>query len=1398
MIAARFASLAKAFVSLALCLGLCAAAEAQKPIRALLIAGGCCHDYSDQHLVLAKGIQARANVQVDVYWTDDGSTNPPLMLFEDENWAAGYDVIIHDECAASNKDVAIVNRILEVHRKIPAVHLHCAMHSFRTGTDLWFKHLGLQSTSHGPQQPIQINRVDKTHPITQPLADWKTGNEELYNNVKVFETAHPLMTGVQQFERNGKTITDKAVVAWTNQVPGFARSFSTTLGHNTETVADARYLDLVTRGLLWSCDQLNEQYLTPFKGVNKVSFISKAEAAIKKRGVMPKGATLVVASATSTQSGNNPENAFDNDLETRWCANGGSYPQSLAWQFEQPRKPETISIDWEFGDRPYRFTVEGSADGKTWKTLLDASKNEKAGNQPRALTLTEPVKFMRINGLGGSPGSWCSIRQVALGGDKFSVLWPSVAKGVGKTFAPKLADPYKTSGNMPPTMEKMTAQREADILKDVRVPDGFKATLFAAPPAVNYPVFVASAPDGTVYVSSDGNGSLGRDPGRGRVIRLRDLDGDGRADETKVFCEVDAPRGLVWDHDRLYLMHPPHLSVFIDHDKDGVSDEQRILVRDLAFGYDKRPADHTTNGLSMGPDGWLYVAGGDFGFIDATGTDGRKLTHRGGGVIRVRPDGTGLELYSNGTRNILEVAISPRLDMFARDNTNDGGGWDVRFHHFTGSDDHGYPRLYKNFADECIVPLADYGGGSGCGAVYVDEPGFGSYNDAPLTADWGTGALWHHSVRPKGATFEETQTPQPLVRMTRPTDADVDGHSRLYCASWKGATFKWQGPDVGYIVCVQPIDAPQRAMPDFASLSSDQLAALFDDPSYRRRLAAQRELSRRQDPRAAELLNRVKSQRTAERNLVEDLQTTEDAALCAKALSHADSVVVHVAIQQLGKRGAAEEAFAVFGNASSDTVKQAALRALAMIHREDVVSGLMERYESATAKSDRAILFAAICRLNFREAKWNGDSWGTRPDTRGPYYQPIAWEQTDRIQAFLQRQLGAAPAEDAAAMVATMNRNRMESSQGLQRLLQLALVDGRLMPQAVKQIAAAKELPAQSMAVLAQAIKQPKLDGQSLLHCVEALSRMNEPAAIETLVKTLVRMQADRSMRGQYGRAQKVALESALVQNQVGVLIQMLGVDQPALGATESDCCWAMLLQVASTSNASPEALELAEAAIESAWQDASSQAQLIKVAGEWRNHLLDGKIWSLYQSTENADLKRVAIQAVKQLDLVKRMQDDSPKLGTLSAADALAMVASMPGDVQLGKELFKQASCVNCHTVTKAGPQQGPYLGNIAKTYKRDQLAEAILIPSKTIAQGFATTQVLTIDGEVITGFVTDEQAEQVTIRDAQAKDHVISKDDIEVRKQLKTSVMPEGLLKTYSVKDLASLLDYLVQLSK
>ncbi len=242
-----------------------------KPLRALLVLGGCCHDYQTQSKLLSEGIEARANVEVVVALDSDKSTGHMNPVYESTDWARGYDVVIHDECSSAVKDLSVVNRILSPHRAgVPAVILHCGMHSYRTegypDVTPWFEFTGLQTTGHGPQLPIEITFDSAKHEITNPLrgADWKTVNEELYNNSegKLLGTATSLARGKQVINRkDGTQRVDDCVVVWTNAYQGGAKVFATTLGHNNATVADDRYLDLVTRGLLWSCDQLNGIYL---------------------------------------------------------------------------------------------------------------------------------------------------------------------------------------------------------------------------------------------------------------------------------------------------------------------------------------------------------------------------------------------------------------------------------------------------------------------------------------------------------------------------------------------------------------------------------------------------------------------------------------------------------------------------------------------------------------------------------------------------------------------------------------------------------------------------------------------------------------------------------------------------------------------------------------------------------------------------------------------------------------------------------------------------------------------------------------------------------------------------------------------------------------------------------
>ena len=144
-------------------------------------------------------------------------------------------------------------------------------------------------------------------------------------------------------------------------------------------------------------------------------------------------------------------------------------------------------------------------------------------------------------------------------------------------------------------------------------------TAFATPPIVNYPTCVTATHDGVVFVCVDRNGSLQADPGMGYIVRLVDKDRNGEADEYTVFAALDSPRGAVFDGEALYVSHPPFVTALRDTDGDGIADDRRTLVRGLGFGLDFRGADHTTNGLEMGIDGWLYVAVGDYGFVKATG-----------------------------------------------------------------------------------------------------------------------------------------------------------------------------------------------------------------------------------------------------------------------------------------------------------------------------------------------------------------------------------------------------------------------------------------------------------------------------------------------------------------------------------------------------------------------------------------------------------------------------------------------------------------------------------------------------------------------------------------------------------------------------------------------------------
>lgn len=249
--------------------GATATAGHAAPIKVLLITGGCCHDYANQKDILKKGLEARLDIVVDQMHSPDKSTHPPLPLYGNPEYAKGYDLVIHDECAADIKDPAVIAGVLKPHKDgLPGVNLHCAMHCYRFGdyqkpvavgaeNAAWFEYTGLQTTGHGAQKPIAIHFEDTAHDVTKGLTDWTTINEELYNNIQLMPNLHSLAKGAQTTTgKDGKESTQNNVTVWVNTYgPNKARVFSTTIGHNNATVEDARYLDLVANGILWAVNR---------------------------------------------------------------------------------------------------------------------------------------------------------------------------------------------------------------------------------------------------------------------------------------------------------------------------------------------------------------------------------------------------------------------------------------------------------------------------------------------------------------------------------------------------------------------------------------------------------------------------------------------------------------------------------------------------------------------------------------------------------------------------------------------------------------------------------------------------------------------------------------------------------------------------------------------------------------------------------------------------------------------------------------------------------------------------------------------------------------------------------------------------------------------------------------
>lgn len=818
------------------------------------------------------------------------------------------------------------------------------------------------------------------------------------------------------------------------------------------------------------------------------------------------------------------------------------------------------------------------------------------------------------------------------------------------------------------------------------------------------PACLAAAPNGKLFVGIDGIGSLGKERGKGKIIRVSDDDNDGVVDHVTEFARVDNPRGLFAVGDKLYVLHTVFsdetlkaagmdLVVFEDLDSDGIADgPPTTLIKNICSPkiLAQRGADHATNGIRMGIDGWIYIAVGDFGFHEAEDRSGKKLSMMGGGIVRVRPDGTEMEIFTEGMRNIYDLAIDPLMNVFTRGNTNDGDGWNVRFTHHIQSGLYGYPSLFKRFSDEIVPPMADLGGGSGTGALYLDEDSWpAKYNGRPLTADWGRNHIFFHQVQPHSGTFKHLGE-EKFLKVPQVTDLDVDGSGRMYVSAWDGAGFS--GSDSkGFVLMVTPRSWRYRPFPDLEVLSVVQLADMLTSSSSVARLHASQELLQRAQSEVMAVTRALVSDTTLSlKSRVAALYTffqaggQESIPDVIEFLTYAElrPMVLNVLVDRLPWiEHLPDEPFINalrHGNVGEQI--QAAI-ALGRLNRKYNANSLLQFPYSPTASHNQLV--------------------GSAGDTSGHHAV---------LPHLIVRSLVALGAHEACLGF----------------------------------------LNTETYGIALWALKY--------MHH-EAVP----PALIETFQKTK-------------NRELKVAL--------LNVLARLYHREHPFDGTS-----WWGTRPDTRGPYYHPEVWQGSEAIkrfliAEYNQGDVSVKSGLRRL-NEFYNLAIE-------QFNEPAPMAGKRHSEPDKTDLNK-IQSTHGELAKMAIEDVMVKIKDSKGDAQTGLLVYNKLGCNVCHSIRADEPPKGPFLGQIGSIMNREQIAESILTPNATIAQGFATYVVTDKSDKTFVGFIVSESSTAITMRDITGREFTVRKSEVKSRRQQDISMMPGGLANSLTVEEFASLLAYL-----
>jgi putative membrane-bound dehydrogenase-like protein len=1032
-----------------------------------------------------------------------------------------------------------------------------------------------------------------------------------------------------------------------------------------------------------------------------------------------------------------------------------------------------VDID-EDGHDDVVFSNERSYGLHLFNTM-ETGWNRKISDNPRGTGRAIPM----ISRLGTNNGAWFAARHIWVQNEDTHKLPDGVDR---MSFRDMLG------------MKPARAKSPKVSLRNIEVPEGFKVELVAAEPLVMDPVAMDWGPDGRLWVIEMADYPLGIDgkskPG-GRVRWLSDRDGDGVYDRSTLFLDgLSTPTGIMAWRKGVLISAAPDILYAEDTDGDGKADRTEMLFT----GFGKGNEQHRVNGFAWGLDNWVYLANGDSGGVIVSKKTGAKVNISGRDV-RIRPDeglveavegqtqfGRSRDDWGNwfGCNNPNPIFHFVLADRYLRRNPHfspPGSRRDIR----DGSNDvfpispdishcdtkHrplGAPARFTS-ANSTIVYRDNHFGPAFANSTFTSEPVYNIVHRRVLEPNGVT----FRSVRPKSDA--STEFFRSSDAWCRPTGLRAGPDGALYIADmyreviehpeWINDELEKQidvraGHDRGRIYRVAPVGEVNMPPWRFDKLTTPDLVGLLDTPNGWRRDLFQRMLIWRDDRDAVPLLEKLATNNHNSLARLHALCALDgmkalSEKLLAAALNDKDNRVRRHAIRLSERFLAKSPANKKIGDAileivESDKDPHVRLQlaySLGNWSEHNLAGAAIARF-LATADDQyiRAAAMSSINSANLPAATVN--LVAHHPEKRELISQLVALAadmgKTDIVRDYFsnrsklgpRQQYTASHLRELAALIALLAR-RGES-------IEKALGDD-----VMSRVEAIFEL-ARQWATDESAKPQQRLAAIQLLG-----RHPKRPAADLELLGQLIGPKSAPSI-------QTAAMESlATLSDERIPKLLLTDWEQftPSVRSTALDA----LLGRATGAESLLTAIEAGQVAV--AHIDAAR-----------RQRLLDHKDAAIRESARK---------------LLAQSSDSDRQKVVEQHRDALELAA----DTARGKAVF-QKRCVNCHRLEGVGHNIGP---DLTALKDRSPLAmlTALLDPNRAVEDKYLGYEIITTDGRILNGVISEESGNHIALRDQNGKQHDILRTRIDELRITGKSLMPEGLEKDLSKQDLADVIKYL-----